>query len=86
MSPNTLKSYKKHGGKVPDNPLLEDTFAFGLSLLEMGNLLSLKNIRLNKKKELLQHQLSIFGKRYPKVKDIISHFLIWEVSKRKTFS
>jgi len=53
MSPNTLKSYRKHGGKVPDNPLLEDTFAFGLSLLEMGNLLSLKNIRLNKEKELL---------------------------------
>ncbi len=53
MSPKTLESWTKHGGKVPDNPLLEDTFAFGLSILEMGNLLSLKNIRLNKEKELL---------------------------------
>ena len=42
MSPKTLESWTKHGGKVPDSPLLEDTFAFGLSLLEMGNLLSLK--------------------------------------------
>ena len=85
MSPKTLESWTKHGGKVPDNPLLEDTFAFGLSLLEMGNLLSLKNIRLNKEKELLYQQLSIFGKRYPKIKDIISN-LLWNVSKRKTFS
>jgi hypothetical protein len=54
MSPNTLESWQKHGGKVPKNPLLEDTFSFGLSILEMGNLLSLKNIRLNKEEELLQ--------------------------------
>ncbi len=53
MSPKTLESWTKHGGKGPDDPLLEDTFAFGLSILEMGNLLSLKNIRLNKEKELL---------------------------------
>ena len=53
MSPNTLESFTKHGSKAPKNPLLEDTFAFGLSFLEMGNLLSLKNIRLNKEKELL---------------------------------
>ena len=48
---NFLKNYTDK--IIPDNPLLEDTFAFGLSLLEMGNLLSLKNIRLNKEKELL---------------------------------
>jgi hypothetical protein len=53
MSPNTLESWTKHGGKAPDNPLLEDTFTFGLSILEMGNLLTLKNIRLNKEKDLL---------------------------------
>ena len=52
----------------------------------MGNLLNLKNIRLNKEKKLLKEQLDIFGKRYPKLKEIISQFLIWDESNRKTFA
>ena len=53
MSPKTLTEWNKVAGKAPPNPMLEDTFSFGLSILEMGNLLSLKNIKLNVDEKLL---------------------------------
>ena len=53
MSPFRLRltnSYKK----LPLDLLVKsDAFSFGLSILEMGNLLTLNDIKLNKHKTLL---------------------------------
>ena len=54
-----------------------DAFSFGLSILEMGNLLSLKDKRLNKEKTLLTKELTIFQANYPQVAKIIKPLLDW---------
>ncbi len=54
MSPLRLKAWKK-GKRSPETILpVSDSFSFGLSIIEMGNLLNLKNIALNEDEKLLQ--------------------------------
>ena len=53
MAPLTLKAWKRRKRIPVELEIMEDAFSFGLSILEMGNLLSLKNIRLNQEKKLL---------------------------------
>lgn len=54
MDPLRLKAWKKYKD-IPRTCELEcDSFSFGLSILEMGNLLNLKNIALNKEQKLLE--------------------------------
>ena len=53
MSPLRRKLADKHI-KLPLHLVFRsDAFSFGLSILEMGNLLSLKDIKLNNNKTLL---------------------------------
>jgi hypothetical protein len=54
MGPMKLKAWKKNR-KLPANlEYKSDSFSFGLSIIEMGNLLTLKNIRLNLESKLLE--------------------------------
>ncbi len=54
MSPLRLKAWKKRK-RLPETILpVSDSFSFGLSIIEMGNLLNLKNIALNEDEKLLQ--------------------------------
>lgn len=53
MSPDQIKLYGRGKGMVKGLKIKSDSFSFGLSMLEMGNLFSVKNIRLNKDKNLL---------------------------------
>jgi hypothetical protein len=76
MDPLRLKAWKKYKDIPKTCDLQCDVFSFGLSILEMGNLLNLKNIALNKEPKLLEEQLNLFGNRYPNVKEIIAPFLI----------
>ena len=48
MCPIMLKAFYKHSRKITNEVVIKaDSFSFGLSMLEMGNLLNLKRIRLN---------------------------------------
>ena len=53
MSPVRLKLSNKHNKLPLDLLVKSDAFSFGLSILEMGNLLTLNDIKLNKHKTLL---------------------------------
>ena len=54
MSPLRLKAWKRRK-RLPDSILpVSDSFSFGLSMIEMGNLLNLKNIALNEDEKLLK--------------------------------
>jgi len=47
MDPLRLKAWKHYKDTPKFCTLNSDAFSFGLSILEMGNLLNLKNIALN---------------------------------------
>ena len=53
MDPLKLKVWKKNKILPSNFQFKSDAFSFGLSILEMGNLLSFKNIKLNLEKILL---------------------------------
>lgn len=53
FDPLRLKCWKKNKQIPLDQAIKSDAFSFGLSILEMGNLLSYKNIKVNKEEKLL---------------------------------
>jgi len=71
-----LKFWKKNKDIPLELAIKSDAFSFGLSILEIGNLISYKNIKINKDQKLLNDQLLTFSKRYPKIIKIIKPFLI----------
>jgi len=71
-----LKRWKKNKNIPSELAIKSDAFSFGLSILEMGNLISYKNIKINKDQKLLNGQLLTFSKRYPNIIKIIKPFLI----------
>ena len=52
MCPQRLKITNKNKKQIPKLMIKQDAFGFGLSILEMGNLLTYRNIKLNKDQDL----------------------------------
>ena len=52
MCPQRLKITNKNMKQIPKLMITQDAFGFGLSILEMGNLLTYRNIKLNKDQDL----------------------------------
>ena len=57
MDPLRLKCWNKKKRIPLECEIKSDVFSFGISILEMGNLLKLKNIKLNEDKVLLKQQI-----------------------------
>ena len=64
--------------------LKSDMFSFSVSIIEMGNLLDIRNVKLCKDEELLKDYMKKFEENYPKVFLLLKPFLHWDINKRKT--
>ena len=66
--------------------LKSDMFSFSVSIIEMGNLLNIRQVELCKDEDVLKYEMKKFGKQYPIILKMLKPFLHWDINKRKTCS